>query len=183
FLGERPIKLVYPPGNNLLDPWVSGEFLVAGIGDVIAFGPVAHRNRIDVDDHGDEVALLAERHRFAHLGEELDAVLKILWSYERAAIETTDVLGAVDDFEMSALVEKAGITGVHPTVGCLGLIGGSLVFIILEEHARALEHHLTAVGDLDLDVGCRPANRVGIDFPIRLHSDVDAGFGLSIKLL
>ena len=36
-------------------------------------------------------------------------------------VKLADVLGAVDDLEVAALVEEAGVAGVHPAVRRLGL--------------------------------------------------------------
>ena len=55
-----------------------GELLVAGVGHIVALGPIADRDGIDVDEHRHVVAPLAERHRLPHLGIELDAVLQVL---------------------------------------------------------------------------------------------------------
>jgi hypothetical protein len=69
-----------------------------------------------------------------------------------------------------------------PAIGVL-VSGWLVVLVVLQEYAGALEQHLAVVGDLDIDVGARLADGVGIDLSIRLQRDVDAGFGLPIELL
>ena len=86
-LGQRPVELVDALGDHLVDLRVGGQLLVAGVGDVVALGPVADRGQVDVDEHRHVVAPLAEGDRLAHLGIELDAVLEVLRREQRAVVE------------------------------------------------------------------------------------------------
>src|SRR3546814_12591087 len=61
-------------------------------------------------------------------------------------------LRAVDDLELPVLVEEAGVAGMHPAVGGLGLGGRLGNLEILPEHAGAAEQHLATLVDPDLDL-------------------------------
>ena len=61
---------------------------------------------IDVEHGADEVAPVAEHHRLADVGIELELVLDVFRREQRAVVEPADVLGAVDDLEMAGLGSK-----------------------------------------------------------------------------
>jgi hypothetical protein len=98
-----------------------GQFLVGGVGDVVALRPGADRRQVDVDEHADaEVALMPEGHRLLDVREELQLVLDVFRREQRAVGQLADVLGAVDDLQMAVQVDEAGIARVHPAVRRLG---------------------------------------------------------------
>src|SRR5579875_52741 len=83
---------------------VARELAIARIGEALPLGPVADGAEIDVDEDSGIVAAMAEGHRLADRGEELELVLEIFGREERAVGEAADILGAVDDLELAALV-------------------------------------------------------------------------------
>ena len=85
---------------------------------------------------------MAERHRLVDVREELQLVLDELRREQRAVVQLADVLGAVDDAQVPALVEVARVAGMHPAVGGLGVVGRLRVLEILLEHAGAAVEHL-----------------------------------------
>ena len=98
--------------------------------------PAADRDRIDVEHHADETALVAERHRFADIGIELELVLNIFRREHRSVIEPADVLGAVDDLEVAGLlIKEAGVAGHYVTVRSHHFGGLGIVLEIAREHA------------------------------------------------
>jgi hypothetical protein len=81
---------------------------------------------------------------------------------------------------VAAIVEIAGIAGMYPAVGCLGVVGRLGVLEILLEHAGAAIEHLSGVGNPEFDLGNRFADGIGIDLAIGMDGDEDRGLGLSI---
>ena len=47
--GERAVHLVDMRRDHVVDERMAGEFLVGGVDDVVALGPVADRGEVDVD--------------------------------------------------------------------------------------------------------------------------------------
>src|SRR5437660_84151 len=82
-----------------------------------AVGPVADRAHIDVDERAHFIARVAERHRLLNVRKELELVLDVIRREHGAVAHLADVLGAVDDLELPAVVDQAGISGVKKTVG------------------------------------------------------------------
>ena len=80
-------------------------------------------------------------------------------------------------------LEESGIARVHPAVRGLGLRCRLRVLVILLKDPGAAEDDLAVLGDLDLDLGCRAAHRIGQDLAVRLHGDADAGLGAAVELL
>ena len=159
------------------------QLLVAGIGDVVPLRPVADRDHVDVHEHRDEIAAVAERHRLVDVRKELQLVLDEFGREQRAVVQLPDILGAIDDPEMPALIEVARVTGMHPAVDGLGVVGRLRVLEILLEHARAAVEHLARIGDLELDLGDRLADRVGEDLAVGMDGDEHRGLGLAVELL
>ena len=100
-LGQRAIHLVHVPRQHVVDSRLAGELLIGAVDDIVALGPIADRGKIDVDHAADEVALVAEHHRLADVGKELQLVLDVFRREQRAVVEAADVLGAVDDLELA----------------------------------------------------------------------------------
>ena len=42
--------------DGVIDLRMAGQFLIAGIGDVVAFGPIADRGQVDIDEGGAEIS-------------------------------------------------------------------------------------------------------------------------------
>ena len=66
---------------------MSGQFLIGGIGDIVALGPIAHRRQIDIDETGGKILPVAEQHRLFDIGEKFVFVLDIFGRKQRAALE------------------------------------------------------------------------------------------------
>src|ERR1700730_774155 len=172
--GERLIHLAYMRFDHVIDERVAGEFLIVAVDDVVALRPAPDRHQIDVEHHSNEIALVAERNRFLDVGIELELVLDVFGREQRSVVEPADILGAVDDPQVTgALVEKAGVPGAHPAVVGLGLAGSLGILEVADEHARRPELHFAGVrySDLDADIGC--ADRISVDFAVRLRGNVN----------
>src|SRR3546814_8084197 len=57
--------------DDLDDPGIGSEFLIAAIGHVVALGPATHRGQVDIDEDGAEIALMAEGDGLLDVREEL----------------------------------------------------------------------------------------------------------------
>ena len=183
FLRELGVDLFDAFLDQLVDLGLGGEVGIARIGNPAAFGPVADGAHVDVDEGADLVAAVAESHRFLDVREELELVLDIVGRVHRAGRELAHVLGAVDDLELSALVEEAGVAGMKVTLGVDGFRGrvGTLV-ILLEQH-RSANQNLAVVGNLDLDPGRGLSDGIELHAAVRLQADVGAGLGRAVQLL
>ena len=127
--------------------------------------------------------LVADRHRLADVGEELELVLDIFGREQLPVGEPADVLGAVDDLELAVGLEEAGVAGLDEAV--LGQRFARLVRLIeiTDEHARRFELHLAVLGDAQLDVRRGRADRVGAHGAVGLGGDVEKRLGLAVELL
>src|SRR5438874_10160732 len=56
--------------DQIVDQLVPRQLLVGGVGEAAPFGPIADRFQVDVDQDGDKVVLVTERHRFHDRSEE-----------------------------------------------------------------------------------------------------------------
>src|SRR5262249_10766885 len=116
-LGQRPIHLLHVLGEHVVNARMGGQLLIGAINDIVALGPVADRGQVYVQHGADEIARVAIDHGFADVGIELELVLDVFGREQRAVVEASDVLGPVDDLEMSGLViDEPGIPGMHPSV-------------------------------------------------------------------
>ena len=138
---------------------------------------------VDGDHRRHERALVAERHRLADEGAEFELVLDELRRERRAVGELAHVLGAIDDGEMPARVDEAGIAGLEPAVRRDGVAGGVLLLVVADEHAGPLHLHLAALADAHLRAGQRAPDGVGIGLVVALQGDEGAGFGGAVDLL
>jgi hypothetical protein len=67
--------------------------------------------------------------RLPNVREELQLVFNVLRRKQRAVGQLADVLCAVDDLEVAAVIEEAGVAGVHETIfreWCRRCFSGSL---------------------------------------------------------
>ena len=106
--GEVGVDLLDAVADEFVDLAPAARSVYPPYGDVALLGPVAHRLQVDVDEGADLVATVAEGNRFLDVGEELELVLDVLRARTgRAAVgELADVLGAVDDLQVTVGVEK-----------------------------------------------------------------------------
>src|SRR5579883_1772509 len=179
---ELAIDRLDMAADEVVNLGLGRELAIARIGEALPLGPVADGAEIDVDEDSGIVAAMAEGHRLADRGEELELVLEIFGREERAVGEAADILGAVDDLELAALVEIAGIAGMDPAVRRLRLARRLGVLVVLLEHAGAAEHHLARLAHLELDAGDRPPHGIGPHLAVRLDGDEDRGLGRAVEL-
>ena len=159
------------------------ELLVTGIGNIIPLSPVAHRIKVDVDKGRHKIALITKGNDFLDLGEKLELVLKELRRKHTAVIQLADILGAVDDSEMTLVIEVARIAGVHPVVRGLGLGGRLGILEVFLKDARTAVHHLAVLLNPHLYTRRGRSDAFRTHNPVRLHSDKDRGLGLAVELL
>src|SRR5205814_3985812 len=100
---------------------LGAQVLERGIGEVVPLGPIARSGQINRDYRRDKRPAVAEGHRFADEGAELELVLDELRRKGRAVAEFPDVLGAVDDDQMAMRIEKARIARVVPAILAEGI--------------------------------------------------------------
>src|SRR5262249_38743640 len=148
--------------------WVGTQTLIRAIGDALAFGPFADRLAIDGYHRGDKRPVVAERNRFADERAEFELVLDELRCERFAAGELADVLGAIDDYEVAAGIEEAGVAGAQPAVCRHGVAGRLALLVIALEHARRAHQHFARRIDAHLDARAGAADRVWIGLGVGL---------------
>ena len=68
---------------------------------------------------------MAKRHRFLDIGEEFQLVLDIFRREQGAVLQAANILGTVDDFQMTGVINKTRIAGMDPTIRGFGLLVAS----------------------------------------------------------
>src|SRR5215469_7518247 len=183
-LRQRAVHLLYVLREHVVDPRMPRQLLIGAIDDIAALRLVSDRGEVDVQHRADAVALVAVDHGFADVGIEFELVLDVFRREQRTVVEAPNVLCPIDDLEMAGLgIDEAGIAGVHPSIGSLGLRSLLRVLVVAHEHAGRLEQHFAVLADLDVDADIRLADGVGVDLAVRLGGDVDRGLGLPVELL
>src|SRR6266851_4479094 len=180
---ERLVALPDLLGDELAHLGLLGQVHVARVGQPPPLGPVAHRVEVDGDHRGHEVALMAEGDGLADERAVLELVLEELRGKGRAVGERPHVLGAVDDDEVPARIDEAGVPGMEPAVGVDDLPGRLLVLEVAPEHGAAAHEHLTTVCDLDLDARDGSPGRGRIRLVVRLERHEAGGLGGAVDLL
>ena len=133
---QRTIDLGDMLLDQIVDAAVGSKLLIGSVDHIIAFGPVADGSDVDVDEAGDEVAVVAVGHCFADIREEFQLVLDVFRGKQRAVLQFPDIFRAIDDLEVSVGVEETRIPGLDEAVRGHGL-GSLLGFLeIAEEHTR-----------------------------------------------
>src|SRR3954468_17134287 len=130
---QRAVHRVHVLRDHVVYERMAGEFLVGGVGDAVALGPVADRHKVDVDEAGGVVALVAEGDSLLDVRIELQLVLDVLWREQRTVAQSAHVLGAVDDVKVAFRVEKAGVARAHEAVSGLGLRRFLRIFEVADE--------------------------------------------------
>ena len=181
--GELGIHLLDAAADQLVHGGLRRKIGVAGVGNAAPLGPVADRADVDVDERAHAVAVGAEHDRFLDVREELELVLDVVRREHRAGRELADVLRAIDDLQLTARVDEAGVAGVEVAVG-VDRLGGRIgpLVVLLQQH-RPAHQHLARVGDLELDAGRRLADGVEMDAAVRLQAHVRACLGRAVELL
>ncbi|MNU81777.1 hypothetical protein D3C71_714480 [compost metagenome] len=186
-VGEVCVDLLDALADQLVHLGLLRQVGVARVGQVAAFGPVAHGVEIDVDHHTHLLAAVAQRDHFLDVREELELVLHILGrkhgAIVGAALDAAHVLHAVNDLEVAVRVEESCIAGVVPAIGGEHLGRGLGVLVVLLEQAGGLDEDLAVVGHLDLHTANRHAHRVGARLVVGLQADEHGGLGGAIQLL
>ncbi len=163
---------------------VLGQFLIAGIGDVVPFGPIPDGGQVDIDKGGAIIAAIAEDDRFQDVWIELQFVLDIFGGEQPPVGHFSHILGAVDDPQMSgAFFDKACVARRDPAIRILGRCRALGILIVFDEHTGRPIKHLARISDPDFHARRGHANGVGAHLVVGLLGDKDAGFGLTIKLL
>src|SRR5262249_55006857 len=143
-VGERAVDLVHVRREHVADQGVAGKLLIVPVDDVVALRPTPNCHQIDIEHDGDEVVLVAERHRFLDVGIKLELVLDVFGRKQRAIVEPPHILGAVDDPQVTGtLVNESGIAGTNPTVLGLGIAGLFRILEVPGKYARRLELHFS----------------------------------------
>src|SRR5271156_3478486 len=155
------------PRNHFIDARIGGEFLIGRVHHVVALGPTADCDQIDIDHGAYEIATGADRHGLADVWIEFEFVLDVFRRKHGAVVEMAYVFGAIDDPQLTGLaIEKPGIAGVNPAVGREHFRGLFGIFVVSGEHARRAKHDFAAVRYLDFDVGRGLAHTLGVNFAV-----------------
>src|SRR5581483_5903812 len=128
-------------------------------------------------------ALVAEGYGLTDEGAELELVLDELRGERRAVGELAHILGPVDDGELTARVDQAGIAGLEPAVGREGVARRLVLLEVADEHAGALHLHLAPVADAHLRARHGAADGVGVGLVVALQRDEPARLGGAVDLL
>ena len=169
--------------KHVVDLGKGGELLVGAVDDAVALGPGPDRREIDIEHAGDEIVPVPEGDRLLDVGEELQLVLDVFRSEQRAACEAPDVVGAIDDLELSGGVEETGVSRPHIAVRRHRLGGLVRQPMIGDEHAGRAELHFAVLRDADIDMGRGRTDGVRRDLSVGLAGDVEEGLGLAVELL
>ena len=110
--------------------------MVASVCDTAFLCPVANGFKINIDKRRHKVLLVTEGYCFSNLWEKLEFVFQEFGRVYRAIIELTHVYSPVDDLQIPFLVKVTGITGVYPTIGCLGLCRCLGILVVLQKNTR-----------------------------------------------
>ena len=159
-----------------------GEVHVAGVGDAVLLGPLAHRLAVNVDQGSHIGTVGPQGHRLLDVGAELELVLDPLGGEGGAVGQARHVLEPVYDDQLAVGGEEAGVAGAQPAVG-QGLGGGLRVLEVALEDAGAPDQHLPLVGDAHLHPRQRAAHRVGAHLAVPLHRRQGRALGAAIDLL
>jgi len=130
-LGQGRVHPRHLAGQQLQHLRARTQIRVGGERDALALGPFAHDGEADAE-HGREMRpTIAQHHRFRDVGAEFQLDLDELRAEAQALAGGGDVLHPVDHHQLPALVEIAGITGMHPSLTHIAGIGHA---VIAHEH-------------------------------------------------
>src|SRR5271157_3602402 len=132
--------------------FVGGEF------HVMVLRPLFQLRKIGHDEHGGELALVAQQSCFADQHVGLQRILDGLRGDELSARGLDEVLLAVGDGEESVLIDGANVARLEPAV----FKGAGSFFRhipVAGENGRAPHQNFTIGGDFDFNIGQRPADR------------------------
>ena len=159
------------------------EFLVTGVGHIVALGPVTHGVKININEGRDEIALIPKGDDLFDFREKLQFVLQKLRCKHAVVVHFTDVFGTVDDPEMTFVIKVSGVARIYPVVRSLGFGRCLRVLEVLLKHPGTSINNLTAVFDPHLNPGRRRTDTFGAHHTIGLHRNKDGSLGLPVQLL
>src|SRR6516165_9241380 len=85
-------------------------------GDPVFLRPFRNDREADADHRRERLAAGAEHDRLGDIGRKLQLVFEILRREALAARGLCEILDAVDDHELLAVVEIAGVAGIQPAI-------------------------------------------------------------------
>ena len=160
------------------------QFLIGRIANVVPLCPVTNCRQVNVDKCGTFGTAIAKHHGLKNIREKLQLVLNVFRREQAAIGHFANVLGTVDDAQMScAFLDKSRVAGGNPAFGIFGISRAFGVFVVFNKNTGAAVKHLAIVGDLQLYAGASHANRVTAHFAIWLCGDEHGCFGLAVQLL
>mmetsp|Transcript_833 Transcript_833/g.1138 ORF Transcript_833/g.1138 Transcript_833/m.1138 type:complete len:590 (-) Transcript_833:30-1799(-) len=169
--------------DRLQDFGVACQFLIRGVGNIVALGPIADCGEVDVDERNAAITAVAEQNGLQNVRIELQFVLDILRRKHGTICHLAHVLGAVDDPQMAAaLFKETSIACCHPPFRIFGRSRGFRVVVVFNKCTGRAVVDLSALIDLNFDTRRRNANCVGTHFAIRLNSDENRRFCLAVQL-
>ena len=183
FARELLVHLLDTAFDELGDSRVTGKVDIAGIGDITPLSPVANSLKINIDKGPNPVAVGAENNRFFYKAEKLQLVLDVFWRKDFAIGHLGDILGPVDDAQITIAVDDSRIAGVEVAFGINGFGGRFWVFVVFLEQRYATDQDLAAFTDLDFNAGGGLADRVIFHFAVALNAGIGTALGLTVELL
>ena len=115
-VGQAGVASAISSPISRLTSGLRAQILERGIGEVVPLGPIADRRQVDRDDRRDKRPAIAKGDRLGDVRAEFELVFDELRARRRAVGELADILGAIDDDEMAAPVDEAGVAGAQPAV-------------------------------------------------------------------
>src|SRR5439155_9931263 len=137
----------------------------------------------DRDDCRDKRPLIAKGHGFRDERTEFELVFDELRGERGAVGELADILGAGDDGQMAAPVDKAGVAGAEPAVFGDRVPRRVGLLVIALEYCGGADQHLAILGDPDLRARDRPADGIWIRLAVRLQRSQAGKLGGTPDLL
>ena len=137
---------------------VRSQFLDRFEGHALVLGPLLKTLGARRDQHHQVGAAVADDDRVVDQGRTFEFGLDGLWCDVLAAGGDDDVLLAVGDADEAVVVDLGDVAGEEEAVAVKDLRGLVREVPVALHDRRALDAELAVVGDLDLDVGDRPAD-------------------------
>ena len=159
-----------------------GEFLVAGVVELLLIGPLSHHRVVDAHHGSNEVAFVADDPRVLDVGAEFEAGFQVLGRKGFSIAQGEDILSAVEDHQMAVVVDEALVVRVEPAVP-EGFFSGFGILVVSQEDRRAASDDLAILGDLDFGARNGVAHSVKLDIAIAMHHGDAGHFGLPVNLL
>src|SRR3990170_2472416 len=182
-VGEGPVALLDLLSDERPDLGLLAQVRVARVRDPAPLYPVPDRVKVDGDHRGDEGLLVPERHRLPDERAELELVLDELRGEGRTVGQGPHILRAVDDDQVPAGIDEAGVARVVPPLVIHDRPGGILRLEVPLKDARTPDQPLSLVPDRPLGAGDRPPRRGRVRLPAGLERDEPRRLGYPVHLL